>query len=102
MTDQAGNRLALPYRRSERMVGRHIADEYLVVPIVGRGADLDSIYHLNGVGAFIWQRLDGKTVGHVIVEAIVERYEVTRERARRDYVQFIEQLESIGAVSHAA
>jgi len=83
------------------MVGRSIAGEYLVVPIVGHGADLDAIYHLNGLAAFIWERLDGRTAGGLIVEAIAERYEVSRERAGCDFVRFIAQLESIGAVSRS-
>jgi hypothetical protein len=86
------------YARSERMVGRRIAGEYIIVPIVGRGADLDAIFHLNGVGAFIWEKLDGTTTGEAIAEAIAERYEVDRTTACRDYVEFMEKLESVGAI----
>jgi hypothetical protein len=86
------------FARSPRMVGRRIAGEYLLVPIVGRGADLDAIYTLNPLGAFIWERLDGQTPGAAIIQAIVEGFEVESDRAADDYRSFLSQLVSIRAV----
>lgn len=90
--------LETAYARSERMVGRRIADEYVLVPIVGEGAEIDSLFNLSRVGAFIWERLDGKAPGAAVVAAIVERFEVPRERAEADYLEFVEQLLSIAAI----
>ena len=87
------------FGRSERMAGRRIAGEYILVPLVGRGADIDSIFNLNRVGAFVWEQLDGRTNGSAIVDGLVERFAVDRETAQADYVGFIEQLRSIGAVT---
>jgi methyltransferase-like protein len=80
------------------MVGRRIAEEYILVPIVGRGADVEAIYTLNGVATFIWERLDGTQSGAAIVDAIVEQFEADRAAAARDYVQFLAKLVSISAV----
>lgn len=91
--------LARVFARAERMVGRKVAGEYILVPIVGRGADVDAIFNLNGVGAFIWESLDGKTKGDVIVQALVEQYEVSWAKAAEDYRSFIEKLLSIQAVA---
>lgn len=87
------------FARSERMVGRRIADEFVLVPIVGHGAQLDAIYNLNRVGAFIWERLDGRANGLEIVEALVVRYAVERTTAEADYRAFLAKLQVIGAVS---
>jgi Coenzyme PQQ synthesis protein D (PqqD) len=84
--------------RSDRMVGRRIAEEYLLVPIVGRAADVEAIYTLNAIAAFIWERLDGETPGKAMIRAIAERYDVNDETAMADYLAFIEQLQSIQAV----
>ena len=89
------------YARSERIVGRKIADEYVLVPIVGKGAEVDSIFNLNRVGAFIWERLDGASSGRQIVRALLERFDVTAVRAEGDYRQFLAQLLSIRAVRGA-
>ena len=90
--------LASRFARSPRMVGRRIAGEYILVPIVGRGADLDAIYTLNPLGAFIWERLDGQTPGAAIVQAITEGFEVEPDCAADDYRSFLSQLVSIRAV----
>jgi Coenzyme PQQ synthesis protein D (PqqD) len=90
--------LARAFARSDRMVGRRIAGEYVLVPLVGRGAEIDSIFNLNRLGAFIWERLDGATTGGRIVEAIVEHFDVERERAEADYRTFVGQLRSIDAI----
>lgn len=89
------------YRRSPRMVSRRIADDHVLVPIVGRGADLDSIFTLNRVGAFIWDCIDGTSTGKAIVQAIVERFDVEPVAAEADYARFMEQLASIQAVEPA-
>jgi hypothetical protein len=83
------------------MVGRRIADEYILVPIVGRGAELDSIFNLNRVGAFIWERMDGQSSGESIVRALVERFDVERHVAEKDYQDFVAKLLSIRAIQPA-
>ena len=86
------------FARSERIVGRRLADEYVLVPIVGHGAEVDSIFSLNAVGALIWDKLDGTHTGEAVVQAIVERFDVTSDRAASDYQEFVEKLTSIEAI----
>ena len=90
--------LADVFERSDRIVGRRLADEYILVPIVSRGADVDSIFNLNRVGALIWERLDGRTSGQAVVEAIVERFEVDTAQAAEDYAEFVAKLLAIEAI----
>lgn len=90
--------LDVVFARSERMVGRRVADQFLLVPIVSRGAEVDCLYNLNRVGTFIWESLDGRTRGADIVEAVVERFEVAREKAEDDYRGFVVSLVGIRAI----
>jgi len=92
------SRLREVFARSDRMVGRPIAGEYVLVPLVGRGADVDSILNLNRLGAFIWEALDGERTGAEVVDAIVARFEVETKEAARDYEEFIETLRDLKAV----
>jgi hypothetical protein len=80
------------------MVGRRIGDEYVLVPLAGRGADLDSILNLNRVAAFIWEQLDGARTGEVIVEAVVERFDVERARAEADTLDLLDTLLGLKAI----
>jgi len=99
MTAEATPDLDTVFVRSERIVGRRIADEYILVPIVGRGAEVDSIFNLNRVATFIWEKLDGSRSGRQIVEALLERFDVGLARAEQDYREFVAKLLSIAAVS---
>lgn len=91
-------RLTEAWARAERMVGRRIGDEYVLVPLAGRGADLDSILNLNRVAAFVWERLDGERTGHAIVEAIVERFDVEPARAEADTLELLDTLLELKAI----
>jgi hypothetical protein len=82
-------------------VGRRVADEFVLVPLARRGTELDSIFNLNPVAAFLWEQLDGIRDGHALVGALVERYEVEHDEASRDYLELLAQLIEIGAVVRA-
>ena len=91
--------LTQAFGRSPRMVGRRIAGEYILVPIVGRGAEVDALFNLNGVAAFIWEQFDGHRDGHRIVARIVEQFEVDHSRATEDYLDFVGKLLSVNALA---
>lgn len=90
--------LSTAWVRSDRMVGRFVAGEFVIVPLRDQAADIDAIYNLNAAAAFIWERLDGRTSGEAVVRAMVERFEVGPEEAAADYRRLVDQLLSIGAV----
>jgi hypothetical protein len=97
----ASQALAVVFTRAPRMIGRRIADEFVLVPLAGRGAEIDALYNLNRVGAFIWEQLDGRRDGHALVRALVGRFDVDEARAQADYLNFVAQLESIQAITRA-
>jgi len=86
------------FSRSTRLVGRRIGDRYVLVPVVGEGADLDSVLDLDRVAAFVWDELQEPRTGAAIVDAIVERFEVERERAEGDLAFLLERLVAANAV----
>jgi hypothetical protein len=86
------------YAHSTRVVGRRIGDEFVLVPLAGRGADIEDILNLNKVGAFIWEQLDGARDGAAVVEALIDHFDVDRPEAEADYLHFLTQLRSLNAV----
>ncbi len=78
---RSGGLLSHAFGRSPRMVGRRVAGEYILVPIAGRGAEVDAIFNLNGVAAFIWEQFDGRQDGHRIVTKIAAQFDVVHARA---------------------
>jgi len=86
------------YKKSDAIVFRKIADEYILVPIRKNVGDLESIYTLNETGACIWELVDGKTKISEIKERLIEEFEVTPEEAEKDIVEYLQQLKEIKAV----
>lgn len=83
------------------MVYRRIADEYILVPIRQQVADLNCIYTLNEIGAFIWELIDGKSNIKQILKNITAAYDVEEEAAKDDLISFISQLLKIKAIDVA-
>jgi len=86
------------YKKSDSIVSRKIADEFILVPIRQNVGDLESISTLNEVAARIWELIDGKMKVREIKDKIVEEFEVTPQKAEKDLVEYIKQLEKIEAV----
>ena len=95
-------RLGEVWARSPRMVSRTIGGECVLVPLAERGADLDSIFNLNRVAAYVWEQLDGKRTGKDLVDAVVARFDVERERAEADTLELLETLREIRAIVPAS
>lgn len=87
------------YKKSDSIVSRKIADEFILVPIRQDVGDMESIYTLNEIAARIWELIDGKRKTREIIEKIVEEFEVTPEEAEKDTEEHLQQLEKINAIS---
>ncbi len=87
------------YEKDGMMVGRKIADEFILVPVRQNVGDLQCMYTLNKVGGRIWELLDGGgTTIEKIVSVITDEYEVTAMEAEADVIAFLDQMKEIGAV----
>ena len=80
------------YKKNENIVDREIAGEMLLVPVRGKLADMERIYSLNSVAAFVWQHLDGEKDLDEICDEILESYEVGHDRAWQDLNALIDEL----------
>ena len=92
------NYLERRFGRDPCIVSRKIADEFILVPIRQKAGDLESIYTMNEVASRIWELLDGEKRVAEIGDAILEEFEVSAKEAEADLVQFLQQLEQVGAV----
>jgi len=87
------------YKKSDSIVSRKIADEFILVPIRKDVGDLRSIYTLNEVAARIWELIDGKKKVKEIKDKIIEEFEVLPDKAEKDLLEHLQQLEKIKAIS---
>ena len=75
------------YRHRKHIVTRDIAGETLLVPIQEELADMQRLFALEGVSAFIWKRLDGDRTLDDILDLVAGRFDVDRHRGRARPVQ---------------
>ena len=86
------------FEHNQNFVFRRVEDETILVPIKNHVGDLDSLFSLNPVGAFIWQQIDGTKALSAIHDMIVSEFDVAAETAHDDLQHFIAELREIGAV----
>ena len=79
------------------LVWRQVDDELVIVrPVDGQ------LVVLNGVGAFIWQAMDGNRTIAELADLVCVAYQVTHEQAVADVRAFVRQLESEGWLMESA
>ncbi len=84
------------FKQAENIVSREIAGETILVPIRGKLADMQNIFTLNKVGAYIWEKLDGTRSLAEIIALLLSHFEVTQEQAEQDLLEFIDHVTSTG------
>ena len=86
------------YERNEDYIFRRIVDELVLVPIRQNVADMDCIYTMNAVGAFIWEKLDSGAALGELQAAVAGEYEADPQDVAVDVSQFLAELVAAGAV----
>ena len=87
------------YKKDESMVTRKIADEVILVPVKQNVVDMRCMYTLNEVGSRIWELINGGTSVKAIASVLAQEYKVEAGQVEGDILDFLRQLEEIGAVT---
>ncbi len=77
----------------ENCPAREIDESFVVL-----GPDGTTTHSLDGLGAFIWRRLDGKKDLAAVLADIVAEYDVAADQASTDLLEFAEALLASGLV----
>jgi methyltransferase-like protein len=80
------------YSHSPEIVTRKTGNEYVLVPVANNIADMTSVYTLNESGAFIWELIDGQRNTEEIIDKVTAEYQIDRETAAGDVVNFINEM----------
>lgn len=70
---------------------RKLADNYVVVSVNNQN-EFQGMIQLNQTGAFIWQQLEAGKNEDEILSLMLEKYEISEEKAKEDITLFIEKL----------
>ena len=86
------------YQRNPDFIYRKIVDESVLIPIHQDIANMDSIFTLNGIGAFIWEQLEQPTTQTSLQAAILEEYDANQKVLLADLDKFLGQMKEIDAI----
>ncbi len=89
------------YQRNPAFIFRKIVDETVLVPIHNDVADMQCIYTLSELGAFIWDLLENPTSFADLQAKIIASYDAEAEVIAADLEVFLQEMVSIGAVGEA-
>jgi hypothetical protein len=86
------------YQRNPNFIFREIAEEAVLVPIHQDVANMDCIYTLNELGAYIWGLLDEPRTEQALITAVLDQYNVDIEVVRADLKRFLDEMVTIDAM----
>lgn len=86
------------YHRNPDFIYRRIVDEAVLVPIHQDVADMECIYTLSDVAAFIWERLDKPATQAELQAAMLDEYAADLEAVAVDLDRFLRGMVDIDAI----
>lgn len=89
------------YKKKKGLVTREIAGETLIVPLHGNLADMQRIFTLDSVAAFIWEHLDGEKSIDQICADVEAGFETGDRDVPADARHFIGELLEAGLIEAA-
>lgn len=98
MTKNDSNHGPSSFVRDPQAVTRVIAGETLVVPVRQKVGDLSSIFVLNACATTVWDGLDRPSTVDELTRRVTSSFEVEEDEARRDVVELLASLASMGLV----
>ncbi len=90
------------YRKKGDILDRMVAGQAFLIPIRGKLADLQRIFALTPVAAFIWNQMDGKRALADIASGIVKEFNVSEAKATQDLTRFAAVLQDADLITEAA
>ena len=71
---------------------KEISGSTVVIPVGNRVADFNGMLKLNETGVFLFNLLKNDITIDVLVQNLVDEYEVTKEKANEDVITFVNKL----------
>jgi len=89
------------YTRNPDFIYRKVIEETILVPLNMNVEDMDCIYTLNEIGAFIWEQLETPLSHDQLLQTMLDEFDVAQEVLDADLGTFLGELFEIGALKRA-
>jgi hypothetical protein len=90
------------FRKTDDVVQRRIAEENVLIPIRQNLGDLQNIFAVNDVAAFVFEQIDGMRNGGQICAMVADRCGVPVQSVAEDVLGCIAQLAELGIIQPSA
>lgn len=77
---------------------RQLGQNWIVLPLASDDANMMGMMKLNDSGAMLWNVLEEDCSVDALVHALVDRYDVSREDAKKDAQDFLNKLIQVGCI----
>ena len=77
---------------------RKVANLWVVLPLAEETVNFNGMIKLNDCGALLWKGLERGCEPEELVDAVLAEYRVSREQARADVTEFLENLSKVGCL----
>ena len=77
---------------------RNVAGSTVLVPVGEATKDFPGMITMNPTGTYLWEQLSQPKTEADLVQALLDRYEVTESQAAEDVAKFVKTLTTIGAI----
>lgn len=78
--------------KSDNVVFRKIADEYVLVPVYKDAVDLEALFSFNETAARMWELIDGKQTAAAIASTVAQEYAAAPDAVARDAADVLSAL----------
>ena len=83
-------------QKNPELIMRTIAGETVLIPTGKMASVFNGMINLNGVAAFIWEKMEEIENREQLVQMILDRYEIDEGTARRDVNGFLDTAIRVG------
>lgn len=83
-------------QKNPELIMRTIAGETVLIPTGKMASVFNGMINLNGVAAFIWEKMEEISDREELVQMILDRYEIDEETARKDVNGFLDTAIRVG------
>lgn len=85
-------------KRNPDFILRSVADTLLLVPVGAAAAQFAGMVTVNDTSAYLWELLETEQTLETLTAALVARYDIDEETARRDVEKVLTSLTEVGAI----
>jgi len=88
------------FEKNENFIVQELGNEYVLVPLHSQVGDMNHVFSLKGVGAFIWERISTELTVNEIVAMVEQEFDVNYDVAKHDVIEFLSTLAKNGIVTN--